>query len=168
MKARLTAAVGLTSATMLAIGLLVAPAASADNYAPDLPPATTGQIVNPSTPTPIGPPNSGIVLTSESQAKKAVEVDTPAPATSAKKAPVASAPAGKAVAPVVSDLPAGKSVRVTATIGGQSVDLGKVKVASDGTVVLPAMRGQAGKTITVKMTDPAGKSYFVKVKFAKK
>jgi hypothetical protein len=160
---------GAAGAALLAASVVMAPGALAeDNYAPQLPAATEGQINNPTSVTPIGPPNSGVVIASSAGAKKAVEVESAPPASTVKNAPVDVVPAGKAVAVTVGDLPAGKKVTVTAIVGGQAVDFGNVKVNADGTVTLPAIRGQAGKTVTMKMVDPAGKEYFVKVKFAKK
>lgn len=163
-----TVTVGSTAAALFAGVLVLAPGALADNYAPELPAPSQGQINNPPTAQPIGPPGSGIVIAAAAAAENARPVELPPPANRAADAPVASVPAGRAVAPVVQDLPPATQLRASVVIDGQRVDLGRVRTSAEGTVTLPAMRGQAGTTMTVRMVDPDGQAFFVKVRFAKR
>ena len=155
---------GLTASGVLAAGLLFAPVAMADNYAPTLPPATNGAVSNPAKPTPVGAPASGVTLVSSATADKVTPSSFAAPpSTSAGGAPSLPVKTGKVIVAEVGSLPANTKIAVTMIIGGQKVDLGSAKTDKNGNLTLPGIRGAKPGVITVQITAPDGTKSYVKI-----
>ena len=95
--------------------------------------------------------------------------------TNVATAPTANVPAGSPVAPVVGGLPANTVVNVDISSTGQTrakttsfVRVGSGRTNAKGRMKLPAFKASRPGSFTIRMTTPAGKAYYLKVKVAAK
>ena len=130
-------------------------------------------------PTLVLPPAGVVLLTGAARANaQVVEVREPVSVTLAN-APQVSVPAGAAVAPVVSGLPANTSVVVSIrAISGSRpqsvlsllrakspfVPMGTIQSTAAGRVKVPAFKARRAGVYLIRLSTPAGKSQYLKVK----
>jgi hypothetical protein len=119
---------------------------------------------------------SGVGLPSDSDAAKTVLVSVVAPvSTNAASAPTANVAVGTPVAPVIGGLPANTVITVDISSTGQTraktpsfVRIGSGLTNSKGRMKLPAFKASRAGTFMMRMTTPAGKAYYLKVKVTAK
>jgi predicted ribosome-associated RNA-binding protein Tma20 len=119
---------------------------------------------------------SGVGLPSDSDAAKTVLVSVAAPvSTNAASAPTANVAVGTPVAPVIGGLPANTVITVDISSTGQTraktpsfVRIGSGLTNSKGRMKLPAFKASRAGTFMMRMTTPAGKAYYLKVKVTAK
>ena len=119
---------------------------------------------------------SGVGLLSDADVANTVLVSVTAPvSTNVATAPTANVPAGSPVAPVVGGLPANTVVNVDISSTGQTrakttsfVRIGAGRTNAKGRMKLPAFKASRPGSFTIRMTTPAGKAYYLKVKVAAK
>jgi hypothetical protein len=119
---------------------------------------------------------SGVGLLSDADVAQTVVVSVSAPVTTtAATAPTVSVAAGSPVAPVVGGLPANSVITVDISSTGQTraksttfVRIGSGRTNATGRVKLPAFKASRPGSFTMRLTTPAGKAYYLKVKVAKK
>lgn len=134
------------------------------------PTATSSASASPS----VSPP-AGVELLSGAERESAQVVAVSAPlSTSVANAPEVTVAAGTAVAPVVSGLPpstplqAGMSVSPLTRAKTSFVPIGKTRSTANGRAKVPAFKASRAGLYTIRLSTPAGKAFYLKVRVAGK
>jgi len=145
------------------------------SVSPTVVPSVTPSVTPSSIPSPSVPTPAGVVVLSGMERANAQLVMVSAPvSTSAVNAPQVTVSAGAAVAPVVSGLPAstpleaGMSVAPLTRTKASFVSIGKTRSTANGRAKVPAFKASRAGMYTIRLSTPAGKAYYLKVKVAPK
>jgi len=118
---------------------------------------------------------AGVALLSAAERANAKFVAVKVPLSrSAANAPEVSVSIGAAVAPVVSGLPANTPLNASMSVPSQTrakasfVPIGKTRSTAAGRARVPAFKASRTGVYTIRLSTPAGKAYYLKVKVTAK
>jgi hypothetical protein len=116
-----------------------------------------------------------VVLVSGAERANAEVVTVKAPlSTSVANAPEVSVSIGAAVAPVVSGLPASTPLAASMSVSSPTpakasfIPIGKTRSTASGRAKVPAFKASRAGVYTIRLSTPAGKAYYLKVKVTAK
>ena len=137
--------------------------------------SVTPTVTASASPSPTVTAPAGVVLLSGTERASAQVVTVTAPvSTSVASAPEVTVTTGTAVSPVVSGLPpstplqAGMSVSPLTRAKTSFVSIGTTRSTANGRAKVPAFKASRAGIYTIRLTTPAGKAFYLKVKVAPK